>query len=292
MRLLKMTVIMMLALASAVGAQVSTTASIQFTVNLIPMKLTAQNDFGSLFNSVSINNSWPDTIKSFWMTGEVIAKITDSSRTVIKINHSWNGVDASEIDTVIIWEQFKAPRKSPSGAMQDSLLFLVFNNQSPIVKTASHPGSSFKISWAPKENINVTQVPPDKMDSLTIITQDTISVSGADSSTSKAFPGRYGYITLWLTGTTTSADSTAFCAGIFYQVKRGGSSIWCGDLSMPGQNYFNCGLDSIWMSRGNTKEFWFSMANSGPVDSMRLKVAPKNSAYRAIITGVHVKWRD
>ena len=125
------------------------------------------------------------------------------------------------------------------------------------------------------------------MDSLTILANDTIQGASTDTSWTAALPGQFGYITLFNTMTTTSADTANSIYAMVYQVKANGGS-WAGPIDYFSRTSFAL-LDSVAAPRGQTRAYW---PTTTPADSVRFGVYNKSILGRLVVTAIKALRRD
>ena len=123
-----------------------------------------------------------------------------------------------------------------------------------------------------------TYAEPDKLDSLTIASGDTVAIG--DTLITSAIPGNFGYVTIFV-----KADSS-FIAQYGYQVKFNGGD-WAGPLDSSGMAY-SVLKDSTIVETDLTRAYWTA---GTPADSTRFVVRNLMDG-RALVDYIKALWRD
>jgi len=139
-----------------------------------------------------------------------------------------------------------------------------------------------KINPASYAGANATYALPDLLDSLTVISLDTL-YNTTDTLYSTPVPGQYGYNTLFIDKIDNNGTAEVF--GLGYQTKVNGATAWYGDLT--GEELLFIVDDSIHMA-DTTAAVRISHI---PADSIRYVFYGK-TALRAILSTVKALWRD
>jgi hypothetical protein len=136
----------------------------------------------------------------------------------------------------------------------------------------------------PQGAITMSSLP--KMDSLTILANDSLAIASTDTSYTAAIPGQYGFITLLLTAYGATADTVPLF-GIEYQVKAAGGS-WAGPIDYYAYTAFPL-IDSLAVAHGATKAYW---PTTTPADSIRFRLINKSIKGRSVVNKLKALWRD
>ena len=134
------------------------------------------------------------------------------------------------------------------------------------------------LAKASSTGATATYAEPDKLDSLTIASGDTVAT--ADTLVTSAIPGNFGYVTLFV-----KADSS-FIAQYGYQVKFDGGD-WAGPLDSSLTAY-SVLKDSTLVATDLTRALWTA---GTPADSVRF-IVRNLMAGRALIEYIKALWRD
>jgi hypothetical protein len=125
---------------------------------------------------------------------------------------------------------------------------------------------------------------PDRLDSLTILTSDTLEIG--DTTYTAAIPGNYGYVVLFVNHGGVALDTLNTYA-VDYQVKLAGSD-WSGPLDIYGNAAYAL-LDSVTADSGSVRSY---RAQSIPADSVRYRIRALSNVGSNIIEWVKALWRD
>lgn len=124
------------------------------------------------------------------------------------------------------------------------------------------------------------------LDSLTIADNDSFRVVNSDTVYTAAIPGRFGFVTLFLTAYGATSD-TIPTFGLAYQVKETNGE-WASSAEYYSLTATSV-LDSLAIPHGATRYVW---PTTTPADSLRFRIIGKTVAGRAVMNKVVARWRD